>query len=179
MPPVRTLIVMGVSGSGKSSFGGLLATRLRGAYLEGDDYHPATNVAKMASGTPLDDTDRWPWLELLAEAIGRAREKGLVVASCSALKRSYRDRLRSVLEAPVCFLCLNPQRVVLERRLRARPGHFMPSSLLDSQLHTLELPRSDEAALIFTADEPLAALVEAAIARLPNCDASRQHSVSG
>jgi gluconokinase len=157
---------MGVSGSGKSSLGRRLAARLGGSFLEGDDQHPAANVAKMASGTPLDDEDRWPWLARVAEGITRLRKKGLVVASCSALKRSYRDRLRSLLDEPVCFLCLNPERSVLERRLRERPGHFMPPSLLDSQLKTLEPPEPDETALILTDDVPAAVLVETAVVRL-------------
>jgi gluconokinase len=175
---VNVVIVMGVSGSGKSSLGRQLAARLGGSFLEGDDQHPAANVAKMASGIPLDDEDRWPWLARVAEGIIRLREearlgekahlhaKGIVVASCSALKRSYRDRLRALLDEPVCFLCLNPHRSVLERRLRERPGHFMPPSLLDSQLNTLELPQPDETALILTDDVAAAVLVEAAVVGL-------------
>jgi len=168
---VNIVIVMGVSGSGKSSLGRQLAARLGGAFLEGDDQHPAANVAKMASGIPLDDEDRWPWLARVAQGIIRLREAGTVVASCSALKRRYRDRLRSLLGEPVCFLCLNPERSVLERRLRERPGHFMPPSLLDSQLKTLELPQPDETALILTDDVPPSALVDAAVARLRQVDA--------
>ena len=115
---------MGVSGCGKSSLGRLLAARLGAAFLEGDDYHPAANVAKMASGVPLDDSDRWPWLARLADAVRERRRDGLVVAACSALKRGYRDRLRSLIGEPVCFVCLNPERSVLERRLRERPGQL-------------------------------------------------------
>jgi carbohydrate kinase (thermoresistant glucokinase family) len=168
---VNIVIVMGVSGSGKSSIGRQLAARLGGSFLEGDDYHPAANVAKMASGKPLDDADRWPWLARVAEGILRLRREGMVVAACSALKRSYRDRLRLLLEEPVCFVCLNPERSVLEERLHRRPGHFMPPSLLDSQLQTLELPQSDETALIVTDDGPPTALVETAVSGLGNVDA--------
>jgi gluconokinase len=169
---VDVVIVMGVSGCGKSSLGRLLAARLGAAFLEGDDFHPAGNVAKMASGIPLDDADRWPWLARLADAVRQRRRDGVVVAACSSLKRSYRDRLRSLIAEPLCFVCLNPGRGVLERRLRARPGHFMPPSLLDSQLRTLELPQPDEAAILVTGDEPPATLLQSVAGRLRECDAS-------
>lgn len=166
------MIVMGVSGCGKSSLGRLLAARLGAAFLEGDDFHPAANVAKMSAGVPLDDADRWPWLARLAGAVRQRRRDGAAVAACSSLKRSYRDRLRTLIAEPVCFVCLNPPRSVLEQRLRARPGHFMPPSLLDSQLRTLELPGPDEVALLITADAPPAELLQMVAERVRDCDAS-------
>jgi len=165
------IIVMGVSGCGKSSLGRLLAARLGGAFVEGDDYHPPQNVAKMSAGLPLEDDDRWSWLDSVADAIQSRREHGGVVAACSALKRSYRDRLR--LRGSMWFVCLNPQRSVLERRLQQRSGHYMPPSLLDSQLRTLELPQADEGALVLTVDAAPEVLAAAVLEKLGSADARR------
>ncbi len=134
---------MGVCGCGKSRIAGLLAARLGWDMLEGDSLHPAANVAKMAGGTPLNDADRAPWLDAIAEQI-LARRDGLVIA-CSALRRAYRDRLR-VADPDLRFLHLAPPREVLELRL-SRRQHFMAPSLLDSQLATLEPPMLDEKSL--------------------------------
>jgi len=145
------IVLMGVSGCGKSTIGGLLAGRLGWPLAEGDDLHPAENVAKMAAGHPLDDTDRAPWLARIREWIdGRitAGESGLV--TCSALKRRYRDVLRGGPGHPpgdVVFVYLHGTREQLLTRLTARQGHFMPASLLDSQLADLEPPQPDERAL--------------------------------
>ena len=135
-----TILVMGVCGCGKSSFGRLLAERLGADFVEGDDFHPPANVAKMSRGIPLDDADRAGWLERLhavlveGEASGRSQ-----VLACSALKRSYRAQLAAGLgDWRVVFL--NGPRSVLEARLAARTDHFMPPALLDSQLATLEPP---------------------------------------
>lgn len=139
------LVLMGVSGSGKSTVGGVLQGRLGWELCEGDDLHPPANVAKMATGHPLDDEDRWPWLAAIRAWIDEhvaAGEPGLV--TCSALKRSYRDKLRN---DHVVFVVLHGSRDVLLGRLAARQGHFMPATLLDSQLQTLELPAPDEQAL--------------------------------
>jgi gluconokinase len=142
---------MGVSGSGKSTLGALLARRLGWPFLEGDAFHDAQAVAKMSAGQPLGDDDRWPWLDRLGLA---AREAvisgGGVVAACSALKRSYRERLRRAIAAPTRFVLLDAGHAELLRRLGARSGHYMPASLLDSQLATLERPGPDEA--VFTLD---------------------------
>ncbi|MEU7280619.1 gluconokinase [Streptomyces sp. NPDC045431] len=140
-PPV--VVVMGVSGTGKTTIGPLVAERLGVPYAEGDDFHPEANIAKMSAGTPLDDEDRWPWLDAIGRwAHGRAGLGGVV--SSSALKRSYRDRLRAA--APgVVFLHLTGDRALIEGRMAARKGHFMPAALLDSQFATLQPLGADEA----------------------------------
>lgn len=136
------IVVMGVSGSGKTTVGTRLADALGVDYAEGDEFHPPANVAKMAAGTPLDDADREPWLDALAGWLAERSGQGAVV-TCSALKRVYRDRLRA--SAPdAFFLHLDLPRGELERRLAERRGHFMPPSLLDSQLATLEPLEPDE-----------------------------------
>ncbi len=136
------IVVMGVSGSGKTTVGTRLAEALGVDYAEGDEFHPPANVAKMAAGTPLDDADREPWLDALAGWLAERSGQGVVV-TCSALKRIYRDRLRA--SAPdAFFLHLDLPRGELERRLAGRRGHFMPPSLLDSQLATLEPLEPDE-----------------------------------
>lgn len=142
---------MGVSGSGKSTLGALLADRLDCPFLEGDDFHDARAIAKMSAGRPLDDDDRWPWLDRLGGAVARALAPGRpVVAACSALRRSYRQRLRDAIGAPTRFVLLDASQDELLRRLTQRSGHYMPASLLDSQLATLERPEADEA--VFTLD---------------------------
>lgn len=140
-PPV--VVVMGVAGTGKTTIGPLVADALGLPYAEGDDFHPAVNVAKMSAGVPLDDEDRGPWLDAIGEwAHGRAGLGGVV--SSSALKRAYRDRLRAA--APgVVFLHLTGDRELIEGRMAARKGHFMPTALLDSQFATLEPLQDDEA----------------------------------
>jgi len=145
------IIVMGVSGSGKSTLGALLADKLDSPFLEGDDFHDARAVAKMSAGRPLDDDDRWPWLDRLGRAVGETvAARGQVVAACSALRRSYRERLRDAIGAPTRFVLLDASHDELLRRLTRRAGHYMPASLLDSQLATLERPGADEA--VFTLD---------------------------
>src|SRR5690349_19934606 len=131
------LIVMGVSGCGKSTVGGLLAERLGWPFRDGDSFHPPENVEKMRSGVPLTDEDRWPWLDAIAAWIDerrRAGEHGIV--ACSALRRAYRVRLRAGHD-DVRFVFLDGDRALIEARLKARKGHYMPPSLLDSQLATL------------------------------------------
>lgn len=142
---------MGVSGCGKSTLGALLANRLDCPFLEGDDFHDAPAVAKMRAGQPLVDDDRWPWLDRLGAAIGGAlASHGQVVAACSALRRSYRQRLREAVGGPVGFMLLDASPDELLRRLTQRSGHYMPASLLQSQLATLERPDSEET--VFTID---------------------------
>ncbi|HEU4907259.1 MAG TPA: gluconokinase [Propionibacteriaceae bacterium] len=136
------LVVMGVTGTGKSTVAGLLAERLNWELQEGDDLHPPENVAKMSAGIPLDDEDRWPWLDTIAAWIKHKTERGEPgLVTCSALKRSYRDRLRG---PNVVFVFLNGPREVIEARMARRQHHYMPVSLLHSQLATLEPPTSDE-----------------------------------
>ena len=149
--PGLAIIVMGVTGVGKSTFGAELATQLGAPYIEGDTFHPAENVRRMAAGTPLQDADRWPWLQALGLAIAARREPAGVVASCSALKRSYRDRLRDSVGAPLLFVCLLAEREQLAARMLARKGHYMPTALLDSQLQALEVPAVDENAVLLDA----------------------------
>ncbi|RZM25109.1 MAG: gluconokinase [Sphingomonas sp.] len=156
------VLVMGVSGSGKSSVGVALAERLGVPFLEGDSLHPAANVAKMAAGLPLDDADRVPWLAAIATWM-EDRTDGVV--ACSALKRAYRDRLRE--SAPgMRIVALLPPPDILAERLGHRRGHFMPGSLLASQLATLEVPGDDEDAIVVTKDEPLSATIVSTVARL-------------
>jgi gluconokinase len=139
----HVVVVMGVSGTGKTTIGPLLAARLGVPYAEGDDFHPQANIAKMSAGVPLGDADRWPWLDAIgAWAHDRAGLGGVV--SCSALKRSYRDRLRDA--APdVVFVHLSGDRALIEDRMSHRQGHFMPTTLLDSQFATLQPLGADEA----------------------------------
>ncbi|MFD5282434.1 gluconokinase [Streptomyces rubrogriseus] len=139
----HVVVVMGVAGTGKTTIGPLLAARLGVPYAEGDDFHPPANIAKMTAGTPLTDEDRWPWLDAIGGwAHGRAGLGGVV--SSSALKRSYRDRLRAA--APgVVFVHLTGSRELIEDRMSHRQGHFMPTALLDSQFATLQPLQPDEA----------------------------------
>ena len=138
---------MGVSGCGKSEIGRRLAHRLGLAYAEGDDDHPAANVAKMAAGTPLDDADRQDWLLILQARIRAAQQDGIgLVLSCSALKRRYRDLLRQG-DPALLFVHLDGARDLIAARMQARGDHFMPLALLDSQLRDLEPLAEDEAGL--------------------------------
>jgi gluconokinase len=142
MQSLPLVVVMGISGVGKSVVGHELADRFSVEYADGDDFHPEANIAKMTAGTPLTDEDRWPWLDAIgAWAHGRAGLGGVV--SSSALKRSYRDRLRSA--APgVVFVHLRGDRELIEDRMAHRQGHFMPTALLDSQFATLQPLQADE-----------------------------------
>jgi gluconokinase len=144
-PIQPVLVIMGVSGSGKSTVAGLLAGRLGWDLAEGDDMHPAANIAKMTAGHPLDDADRWPWLARVAEWIRARTDHGRPgIVTSSALKRSYRDKLRG---PSVVFVYLAGSRELIARRLAARHGHFMPPALLDSQFAALEPPGPDEQAI--------------------------------
>ena len=136
--PVDAVVVMGVAGCGKTSVGEELARRLGWQFLEGDGFHPPENIAKMSAGIPLQDEDRWNWLDTIAAHIALAREaKAPVVVSCSALKRRYRERL-SAGGTRVLFVHLDGSRETILARMALRTGHFMPASLLDSQFAALE-----------------------------------------
>lgn len=156
------VVIMGVSGCGKSSVGAALGARLGVGYRDGDDLHPPANVEKMRQGTALTDADRWPWLDRVAADL--AQDAPLIIG-CSALKRAYRDRVRAGAGGPVTFVHLAGNRAVIAERLGQRRGHFMPSSLLDSQFATLELPGPDEAITV-DIDQPLDAIVAAILTEM-------------
>jgi len=161
------IIVMGVSGCGKSTLGALLAEALDCTFLEGDSFHAPEAVAKMRAGQPLTDEDRWPWLDRLgAAAVASVSEKGRVVVACSALRLAYRDRLRAAIGAGAHFVLLETSRENLFARLENRPGHYMPASLLDSQLATLEVPLDGEQAVVLASEQPPETLRDTVLRRL-------------
>ena len=155
---MTSILVMGVSGCGKTTVAAGVAERLGWTLLEGDAFHPPANVAKMASGTPLTDEDRWPWLRAIAAA---ARDDAHSVIACSALKRAYR-----VILAPDILVFLRGSRTLIGERLAARKGHFMPPALLDSQFATLEPPGPDERPIVVDIDPPPDMLIETVVTRL-------------
>lgn len=155
---------MGVSGAGKTAVGTVLADRLGATFTDADSLHPTANVKKMAEGIPLIDADRWPWLQLVGAELSAKHEQGIVVA-CSALKRAYRDAIRTA--APTTtFILLSVDTPVLAERLVQRPGHFMPASLLASQLETLELLDADEAGIVLTSEGGIEATTDRILATL-------------
>jgi gluconokinase len=157
------VVVMGVAGCGKTSVGERLAAALGAPFVEGDALHPAANVARMAAGVPLDDADRRPWLDAIAARI--AAEPGpTLVVSCSALKRAYRDRLRQGAGRPLVFVYLHGTPALLAERIGARTGHFMPPSLLASQLATLEDPSGEPGVVRVEIDAPVERIVALALA---------------
>ena len=160
------LIVMGVSGSGKSTIAARLAERLNWVYEDGDRFHPPGNVAKMSAGQPLTDEDRWPWLQAIANEIDRVCQAGgRVVIASSALKRAYRDLLIHG-RGDVRIVFLSGTQPLIADRLAQRKNHFMPPGLLDSQFDDLEMPRPPENALVVNADGTPEELVTAIIHRL-------------
>ena len=162
--PLR-LIVMGVSGCGKSTMATALGERLGLEVVDGDDLHPPESVAKMRSGIALDDADRWPWLDRIGAYLSQHHAQGRVVA-CSALKRAYRDRIREQ-AGQVCFVFLNGSFELIEARLHQRVGHYMQAGLLTSQFQTLEIPQSDETDVITLAiTQPVDDLVRQVLAAL-------------
>ena len=151
------IVVMGVSGSGKSTVGAALAQRLRVPFADADDFHPPANIAKMTAGQPLDDDDRYPWLEAIGTWLAERCDSGGVM-SCSALRRKYRDQLRRHCQ-DVEFLHLAGTPEVIGKRQASRPGHFMPASLLQSQFATLEPLDADERGIAIDVDQNIDAIV--------------------
>jgi gluconokinase len=145
----RGVVVMGVSGSGKSTIGALLASRLGWDFIDGDDLHSVANIRKMSAGTPLEDTDRWEWLDAVGDCFALPRTSGLVIA-CSALRRAYRRRILTRAPTTV-FVQLSADEALLAGRLAERAHHFMPPQLLTSQLAALEPLGADEPGRIFMA----------------------------
>ena len=175
-PGTTTIVVLGVSGSGKSTVAATLVDRLGWEFAEGDDFHPPANVAKMRAGHPLDDDDRWPWLRSLAAWIGAHEKAGRnVVVTCSALKRSYRDLLRDG-HPSVWFAHVTVAPELLRERIEHRTGHYMPASLLDSQLATLEPLADDEPGARISGAESPPSVVDEVLAAL---DAERGLHLSG
>jgi gluconokinase len=162
---VHAIVVMGVAGCGKSTVAAMLSRRLGREFAEADAFHSAANIAKMRSGIPLTDEDRWPWLDAIAAWIAteRANARPCIVA-CSALKRRYRERLAAG-HGDVRFVYLKGDYETVAARLAGRSGHYMPLSLLESQFAALEEPAPDEKALVLSIERPVEALVDEVAAR--------------
>jgi gluconokinase len=156
------IIIMGVSGCGKSAVGAGLSALMHIPYHDGDDLHPSANVAKMRAGVALTDADRWPWLDRVAQMLALHAP---VIIGCSALRRVYRDRLRAGAGGAVQVIHLAGDRAVIAGRMAARTGHYMPTSLLDSQFATLEPPDQDEALTVHI-DQPVASIIATIAAHL-------------
>ncbi|MEC6823224.1 gluconokinase [Photobacterium piscicola] len=159
----RSIIVMGVCGCGKSTIGENIANTLNAKFIDGDDLHPKANIQKMASGTPLDDIDRAPWLERIRDAaysIETKNETGVIV--CSALKKKYRDQIREG-NQNVQFIFLDGSKSLILERMRARQGHFMRETMLDSQLETLERPEQEPSVFTISIDGSIDSIVDAAV----------------
>lgn len=155
------IVVMGVSGCGKSTIGAELAAVLNCVFIEGDDFHTPDALEKMKAGTPLNDEDRWPWLAKIASAIKTAHAPhGRVIVACSALKKAYRDFLGAQTGSAIRFVHLELTRNEAARRMAQRSGHFMPASLIESQFATLEPPRPDEAFITLDANQPPERIVQ-------------------
>ena len=165
-PAPHALIVMGVSGSGKTTIGEELARRIGWRYEDADTFHPASNVAKMSAGQPLTDEDRWPWLRAIADEIDRISGAGeRIVIGCSALRRAYRDVLVHG-RSDIRIVYLDGTQDLIADRLGQRKGHFMPPELLTSQFGTLEPPTSDEHAVTVSIDAPVKTIVNDILGKL-------------
>ncbi|ANK90295.1 MULTISPECIES: gluconokinase [Rhizobium] len=163
----HAIIVMGVSGCGKSSVGEKLAEALHLAFVEGDALHPAANVEKMSKGIPLTDEDRMPWLDLIGKRMQASLEKGEgIIVSCSALKRTYRGRLRAAAGGNLFFVYLEGSKALLTKRMGERKGHFMPISLLESQLATLEVPTGEPGVVTVDIDDTIDGIAATALSGL-------------
>jgi gluconokinase len=170
---LTALIVMGVSGSGKSTIASALAEKLGWRFADGDQFHPPANVAKMSAGQPLDDADRWPWLQAIADEIDRVADSGgQIVIACSALKRAYRELLVHGRD-DVILVHLDGSDALIAARMKQRRDHFMPPGLLKSQFATLQPPAPDEHVLVAPIDRSVASIVAAIVERLPAAQRSR------
>ena len=168
----RPVVVMGAAGVGKSTVGRQLARRLGGLFLEGDELHTPRCRRAMSRGVGLTDADRWPWLSTIAAELRRASASGRqVVIACSALRRCYREHLRSE-AGPLLFLCLSAPETLLRARLEGRQGHFAGADLLPSQLATLELPDDDESAILVDASGGVDEVVRRALERIAGLGSS-------
>lgn len=164
---IRLVVVMGVSGAGKTTVGKALADKLDAPFIDADHLHPQSNVDKMRGGTPLEDADRWPWLRIVAkEMYETATRAGRAVCACSALRRVYRDCLTEAAGEDILFILLHGDKTLIARRQANRPGHFMPPRLLDSQFATLELFETDELGLVLDVSRPVDQLVAEAAGML-------------
>lgn len=160
------LVIMGVSGSGKTTIGEALSARLGWRYEDGDSFHPAANIAKMSAGHPLTDTDRWPWLQAIAAEIERCRKAGEhVIIACSALKKAYRDILVHGRD-DIRMVYLKGSQTLIADRLDHRKGHFMPPGLLTSQFATLEPPDDEEHPVTVSIDAPVEVIVDRILQQL-------------
>ncbi|MBB4234843.1 gluconokinase [Rhizobium esperanzae] len=160
----HAIIVMGVSGCGKSSVGEKLGEALHLRFVEGDGLHPAANVEKMSKGIALNDEDRMPWLDLIGERMQASLQKGEgIIVSCSALKRIYRDRLRAAVGGKLFFVYLEGSKALLTKRMGERKGHFMPVSLLESQLATLEAPTGEPGVVTVDIDDTIDGIAATAL----------------
>lgn len=160
---MKRYVIMGVAGCGKSSIGAVLGAQIGAQYIDGDDLHPKQNIEKMSRGEPLQDADRWPWLARVGEALATAHQD--VIVGCSALKRSYRDFIRDRADG-VVFIHLAGSREVIAKRMAERDGHFMPTSLLDSQFEALQVPGPDEPHIAVDISGTPEDIVEAIIEKL-------------
>lgn len=158
---MNCFVIMGVAGCGKTTIGEALAPQLDGRFVDGDSLHPPSNIAKMASGIPLDDTDRAPWLKQVGETLRNADDP--IIVGCSALKRSYRDLIRQAVQEPVGFIHLIGTRELIAERMAARARHFMPLALLESQFAALEPLAADETGCEIDIALPLDQVTEAAL----------------
>ncbi len=166
----QAIVVMGVAGCGKSTVGARLGAVLGVPFRDADEFHPPANIAKMTAGVPLEDSDRWPWLDAIGAAIHDA--PGGVVVACSALRRVYRDRIRAAAGRRVTFVFLDGGKSTVAARLGGRTGHFMPPSLLDSQFATLEPPTPDEHPIVVSVELPVEAEVQKVVERLSEREGS-------
>jgi len=165
---LAAIVVMGVSGAGKSTVGKIVAAKLNCPFRDADSFHPAANIAKMSRGEPLTDEDRWPWLNAIAAWIAEHRAAGTTcVVTCSALKRAYRDIVTDKQSNDVRLVYLQGEFSLIEARLKARTGHFMPPGLLRSQFAALEEPSADEHAITVAVDAAPEEIAERVIAALP------------